>query len=161
MEGILSQGSGIGDRGSGIGDRGSGVPLQLEWGEMPAASLQVLSTLDELDAAITHSADRPVVIFKHSSTCGTSAQAHESIVELLAETAVGAEWYVVLVQASRQVSNAIAERFGVRHESPQVLIIDAGRVVWHASHFRVTGAALQAALERLSTATSAPESASR
>jgi bacillithiol system protein YtxJ len=126
-----------------------------------STSLQLLSTLADLDAALARSADRPAVIFKHSPTCGTSAQAHESIAELLEGSPVEADWYVVPVQSSREVSNAIAARFGVRHESPQALIVDAGHLAWHGSHFRVTGAALQAALERLRLATSARESVSR
>ena len=115
---------------------------------MSSASLQPLSTLDDLDAAIARSAHRPVVIFKHSPTCGTSAQAHESILELLAGQPPEADWFVVSVRANREVSTAIANRFGVRHESPQVLILNAGTVVWHASHFRVTGPALREALSR-------------
>ncbi len=119
---------------------------------MSSTVLQPIATLADLDAAIAQSARRTVVIFKHSPTCGVSAQAHESILELLAGVPPEADWYVVSVRANREISSAIAERFGVRHESPQVLIIDAGKVVWQASHFRVTGSAILQAVENIPAA---------
>jgi thioredoxin 1 len=46
------------------------------------------------------------------------------------------------------LSAAVAKRLGVRHETPQALLIRGGRVVWSASHFRVTGGALEAAIKQ-------------
>lgn len=98
---------------------------------------------------MARSMSTPVVIFKHSPTCGVSAQAEESLLELLADPPVAADWCLVPVPASRQVSNEIAARFGIRHESPQAFIIHNGRVVWHGSHHRVTGSGLKEALDVL------------
>lgn len=112
-------------------------------------SLQVLRTLEELDAAIAASFSRPVIIFKHSSTCGTSMMAHEEIDELLAGPPFDAGVYVLSVHASRPVAQAIASRFGVRHESPQVLVLRNGGVAWHASHFHVNVKEIRAALARV------------
>jgi bacillithiol system protein YtxJ len=53
---------------------------------------------------------------------------------------------VVLVVENRKLSNAVANRFGIRHESPQALLIKDGLVVWHASHWSITSEALGAAL---------------
>ena len=115
-----------------------------------------LTSLQELDAALAHSAQRPIVIFKHSSTCGTSAMAYEEIEAwidtLLGGTSVPIDVYVVHVQTSRAVSNAIATRLGVRHESPQVLLVHEGAVRWSASHFRVTAEAIAAAVQRFAPA---------
>jgi bacillithiol system protein YtxJ len=123
--------------------------------------LQVLSTIAELDAAIAQSSTRPAVIFKHSPTCGISAQAFESIAESLEGKGRDADWFLVPVQASRAVSTELAKRFAIRHESPQALVIDRGEVVWHGSHFRATATSIAAALDKLAAATSARESASR
>jgi bacillithiol system protein YtxJ len=112
-------------------------------------SLQQLTTLDDLEAAIDASASRPVVVFKHSRTCGTSAMAYDEVAELLAGPGLPAHVHVVFVQASRSVSNAIEMRFGVRHESPQILVLHEGRVVWHASHFRVTASAIERAVAQV------------
>ena len=85
--------------------------------------LQTLSTTDELEAALTRSSVVPVVIFKHSPTCGISAQAFESIAEWLSKETPAADFFVVPVQASRALSLAIAQRLVIRHESPQALVI--------------------------------------
>jgi bacillithiol system protein YtxJ len=101
----------------------------------------------DLDEAIRRSHEQPVVIFKHSATCGTSAMAHEEI-EAFIEGAPWADVFVVSVHGGRALSNEIARRFQVRHESPQALVIRDGKVAWHASHFRVTGDAVAAALSQ-------------
>jgi bacillithiol system protein YtxJ len=104
-----------------------------------------LRTSADLDEAIRRSHDQPVVIFKHSATCGTSAMAHEEI-EAFIEGAPWADVFVVSVHAGRAVSDEIAARFRVRHESPQALVIKNGELAWHASHFRVTSEAVAAAI---------------
>lgn len=109
--------------------------------------LKPLSTIAELDAALAASAERPILIFKHSATCGTSAMAAEEIDELVGGAPLGADVYLLRIQAARAVSGEIERRLHVRHESPQVLLIQDGQVVWSASHFRVTAAAVLAALE--------------
>ena len=55
---------------------------------------------------------------------------------------------MVTVQTHREVSNAVARKLGVRHETPQALLIRDGRVVWSASHFRVTATAVEEAIKR-------------
>lgn len=45
----------------------------------------------------------------------------------------------------RPVSNEIAARLGVKHESPQAILVRGGKAVWHASHRQVTAANLAAA----------------
>jgi bacillithiol system protein YtxJ len=52
----------------------------------------------------------------------------------------------VVVQHSRSVSNAIAERTGIRHESPQAILLKGGEVVYHASHYDVTAEDIEAGL---------------
>jgi bacillithiol system protein YtxJ len=116
-------------------------------------NFRVLSTLGELDAALAQSSVRPIVIFKHSPTCGISAQAFASIVEVLEDQAPDADWFVVPVQASRAVSTELAKRFAIRHESPQALVIDRGEVAWHGSHFRATAGSIAAALDKLAAVT--------
>ena len=49
------------------------------------------------------------------------------------------------VVAQRALARAVAERTGVRHESPQALWLEAGRVRWNASHSAITEASLAAA----------------
>ena len=116
--------------------------------------MQVLKSLAELDEAVRHSYDRPIVIFKHSATCGTSAMAFEEMEELIA-LEPAAEVFVVAIPFGRAVSNEIARRFGVRHESPQVLVVRDGGIAWHASHFRVTRDGIASALAGVAAASGA------
>ena len=46
--------------------------------------------------------------------------------------------YRIVVQSARALSNEVAARFGIRHESPQVLVVRDGAVVHHASHMAVS-----------------------
>ena len=112
------------------------------------SELKELGGLDELDRVLAASGDRPLLLFKYSATCGTSAEALDELVAYLNESPADATYAMVTVQIHRDVSNEIARRLGVRHETPQVLLIRDGQVVWSASHFRVTAAAVEAALSR-------------
>jgi bacillithiol system protein YtxJ len=103
--------------------------------------------MDELDRALAATAERPLLLFKHSFTCGISAEALDELVAHLNERRVDASYAMVTVQTHRDVSNAVARKLGVRHETPQALLIREGRVVWSASHFRVTAKAMEAALD--------------
>ena len=110
--------------------------------------LSVLSTLDDLAAAVAGSGDRPLILLKHSLTCGASAFALEIVEDFLAQPPCPITACVVHVQTGRALSDAIADRFGIRHESPQLLLISNGEVVWHASHYRITRREIAAALDR-------------
>jgi bacillithiol system protein YtxJ len=113
--------------------------------------LTELKTVADLDLALAGSAFRPILIFKHSATCGASAVALEEIDEideLIKQDQLPVDVFIVGVQSARAVSNEIETRLRVRHESPQVLLISNGQVVWRASHFRVTAKAMSAALQQ-------------
>ena len=72
--------------------------------------------------------------------------ASEEIDGLIAGDPLDADIYRLRIQSARAVSDEIERRLRVRHESPQVLLIRDGRVVWSASHYRVTAAAVLASL---------------
>ena len=102
-----------------------------------------IATDDDLRAALTAADRYPVVLFKHSRTCPISSMAQMSIGQLDAPD--DPDVYRVVVQSARTLSNAIAERFGVRHESPQVLVVHNGAVVHHASHMGVSATRIRRA----------------
>jgi len=109
-------------------------------------SCEELLTVEELDAAVEESFDRPVVILKHSDSCGRSDYAMETAFGELGRWAQGVSCRVVVVQERRGLSDAIERRLKVRHATPQLLLLRNGRVVWHASHWGITDAAMQRAL---------------
>ena len=97
---------------------------------MPA-NFNTLDSIDSLDSLFESSYFRPVVIFKHSNTCGISAHLMEEV------SVVDADINVVVVQTSRDVSNAIETRTGHRHQSPQAFVIRDGKAVYHATHYGI------------------------
>ena len=106
-----------------------------------------LQQIAEFDQLLAQSRERPLLLFKHSLTCGTSAEALDELIEHLNDDKLDAEYAIVTVQSHRDLSNAISKRLGVRHETPQALLIYDGRVIWSASHFRVTADAMQSAIK--------------
>jgi len=110
------------------------------------SNLTPLSDLEMLDAAIAESLERPVLLFKHSRTCGISCEALDELHAHLERTRTEAAYKVITVQSHRQISDEAAMRLGVRHETPQAILLRDGRPVWKASHFRITADELSRAL---------------
>jgi bacillithiol system protein YtxJ len=107
-----------------------------------------LSDLDMLEAAIAESLERPVLLFKHSRTCGISCEALDELHAHARAAGRVAACKVITVQSHRGLSDKVAERLGIRHETPQAILLKNGQPVWNASHFRITAAELGRALTR-------------
>ena len=90
-----------------------------------------LRDIESLDSFLAQSNGDPIVILKHSDDCGISSRAYAELTKLARPIGL------VTVQKARAVSNEIERRFGVAHETPQVLVIRDGKVIWNASHGRV------------------------
>ena len=99
-----------------------------------------LRDVASLDDFLARSNGDPVIIFKHSDSCGISARAYTQMSELA--NPVG----LVTVQTARAVSDELEKRMGLAHETPQVMIVSHGKVAWTASHGQVKAAAVAAAL---------------
>ncbi len=92
-------------------------------------------------------ADRPSWLFKHSIACPISARAHAAFTDYLAEADHAHEPAgIVVIQQARAVSDHIAARTGVAHQSPQVLLVRDGDVLFHTSHMKITRDALAQAM---------------
>ena len=112
-------------------------------------SLTPLHDVESLDAAIEESRERPVLLFKHSRHCGTSFEALDELHTHIETAAPGlAAYKMITVQTHRPVSDAVAQRFGIRHETPQAILLRDGKAIWNASHFRITASQLNHALGR-------------
>jgi bacillithiol system protein YtxJ len=81
-------------------------------------------------------------IMKHSSTCPISDSAFEEWNSFI-EDYPNEKYTYLVVQEARPLSNHIAEHYGVKHESPQVLYIKDGKVIWADSHWNITYSKLQ------------------
>jgi monothiol bacilliredoxin len=112
----------------------------------PMTRLTTLADIDALEAAIVESRERQVLLFKHSQTCGISCEALDELLAHLDRGAAQADYKLITVQSHRLVSNEAARLLGIRHETPQAILLRDGRPVWNASHFRITAHLLDSAL---------------
>ncbi len=114
-----------------------------------AAGIQAVKTTEDLDELLVRCESAPVMVLKHSTRCPISTHAHQEFVEYAPGAAErGVECAVILVVEDRGVSLDLAERVGVRHQSPQALLLRAGEVVWHDSHERINALTLEQAERR-------------
>ncbi|MEM7656781.1 MAG: bacillithiol system redox-active protein YtxJ [Bacteroidota bacterium] len=97
-------------------------------------SLTQPEQLAEIDRA---SHERPQLIFKHSISCGISAQAQYQLQSATDDLAEGFDLHYLDLINHRPASNEVAAHWKIPHQSPQVLIIKDGEVVYHASHFGI------------------------
>ena len=95
-----------------------------------------------LDAAL---AGPLFLLFKHSRVCSVSTRAFAEYERFCAEHPdVPSAW--LDVRAQRDLSNRVSDATGVKHESPQALLVRDGAIAWSASHFDITCANMAAAL---------------
>lgn len=95
------------------------------------SKIKELETLEHLDELFEESQSKPVFVFKHSISCGISAHIFEQI------SSIDTDINVIVVQTARPVSNALAEKTGFRHHSPQAFVIRNGSAVYQASHYAI------------------------
>lgn len=96
-------------------------------------SIEQLSEIDEI------SKTQPVLIFKHSTRCSVSAASLNRLERKWdSEKAGSLVMYFLDLIAYREISNELVRKFGVKHESPQVLMIKEGECIYHNSHFGIS-----------------------
>lgn len=86
------------------------------------------------------------VIYKHSYSCAVCIFSKLKVEEVMEKLSGKADFHFVDVVNNREVSEKIAADTGVRHESPQILILKNGRVYWHASHSAIDKDKLEEAI---------------
>jgi bacillithiol system protein YtxJ len=92
----------------------------------------------------------PVYIFKHSTTCGISAQAKENIELSFRNTDKSFLFYYLDLLKFRPVSNEVASTLNVHHQSPQLILIHDGQVIFTTSHHKIKATIIEESLSLLS-----------
>ena len=101
-----------------------------------------LTDSEQLDEIVLSSIEKPVVIFKHSTRCSVSRMALKQFEnEFNLEEKVDA-YFLDLIEY-RTVSNDIASRFNVFHQSPQLLLIKNGKSIYDVSHSEISAGDLK------------------
>lgn len=97
--------------------------------------LKKIDTLEQFEDLLKQ--EDKFFILKHSLTCPISHAAYQEYEKYAAENQ-GVSTYYLAVQDARPLSNEIAEKFEIKHESPQALLIKNGEAIWNASHWKIT-----------------------
>ena len=108
---------------------------------------RTLADIATVDAIAEMSEQSPVLIFKHSTRCSISTMAKMRLEQDWSMSAEAVIPYYLDLITYRAVSQYIAEKFSVWHESPQVLLIFKGDCIYDASHLDITVAELAAELQ--------------
>ncbi len=110
------------------------------------SEIRRIATMEELEELFEASRRAPVWVFKHSLVCPVSSEAWREFRAFTESPVAGdVDFALIEIQNARPVSQALADRTGVRHESPQAILLRDAKPVWHASHWRINSAALSSA----------------
>lgn len=97
-----------------------------------------LETLKQLDQIVEDSNNKEIAIFKHSTSCGISRMVKRTFEsDLNSRDKLKADVYYLDLLQFREISNQIADRFNVIHQSPQLVIIKDGLAIHDSSHHSI------------------------
>jgi monothiol bacilliredoxin len=107
-----------------------------------------LTDIDQLDVIAQESKENTVLIYKHSTRCNISQASLDRLNRnYKAEELAGVKTYYLDLISHRNISNAIAQKFAVVHESPQAIVIKDGKATYSASHFEIDYRAIKEAFK--------------
>jgi len=99
-----------------------------------------IESLTDIEKAVEDSYmenKKAVILFKHSTRCSISSTAKFRLENSLKSNPDFIAYYLDLLK-NRELSNYLAERFSVRHESPQAIVLKNGKCIYHASHLSIS-----------------------
>ncbi len=109
----------------------------------------ILTEENQIAEIIALSNSIPVYIFKHSTTCGISAQAKENVEISFKNTDKPFLFYYLDLLKYRSVSNEVASKLNVHHQSPQLILVHDGQVAFTTSHHKIKANILEDSLSLL------------
>jgi len=89
---------------------------------------------EDLNTILEKSKEKPSIIFKHSTRCGISSHALFRLESEWNKLNKEINFYYLDLLNYRNISNEIAQKFNVTHQSPQIIIIQNKKVISHFSH---------------------------
>jgi len=95
-----------------------------------------ISDISQIDECVEVSKQNTVVIFKHSTRCGTSRAVLKAF-EKQTKPLEYVKFYFLDLIKYRDISNKIASDFNINHQSPQLIILKEGKAIAHGSHYSV------------------------
>lgn len=98
----------------------------------------IIESEEDLKKATDKSFEKKVVIFKHSTRCHISKTVLRNFEKEVANSDKEVAYYFLDLIANRPISNKIAADFGVTHQSPQMIVLENGKAIEHASHHSIS-----------------------
>jgi bacillithiol system protein YtxJ len=98
------------------------------------AKFYTLDKMEQFDEIDEISQSKPVVLFKHSTRCSISRMALKQFDAEFNYPEEKIDWYLLDLLNHRDLSNEIASRYNVMHQSPQIVVIRNGKAVFNESH---------------------------
>lgn len=102
-----------------------------------------LESMEDLDNASQISHEKTVVLFKHSTRCSISRFVLKQFESTYGIPSDKMEIFFLDLIEYRSISNEIAERFGVTHQSPQMIVLKDGKAVYDTSHESIDAKSLE------------------
>ena len=111
------------------------------------AQFKEITCSQEFEEILDESCQHKIILFKHSTTCPISARAWQEVQAFIRENSADVPVVMIKVIESRPVCSQVADDLGIKHQSPQVLLLSNRQALWHASHQSVTQNNIKKALE--------------
>ena len=109
-----------------------------------------LESTGDLDSLIKKSEKNICLIMKYSTRCASSAMVHRRLERDWNEEEMnGTSLFFLDIIGHREISNAVSDVFNVRHESPQIILIDKGKSIYDTSHFMISYDSIKEAVNNL------------
>lgn len=107
-----------------------------------------LLSIEQFNDVVKTTFDKPVLLFKHSTRCMTSALALNSFKNEWTSGNDLCDLYFLDLLKHRDVSDVIAEVTGVRHESPQVIVLKGRDIIYDESHNSINARRIESILKK-------------
>jgi len=114
-----------------------------------SVKLEDMSSLAQLEDSLAKSDKKKQLIFKHSNTCPISTAAFNELNSYLKKSPdEDVDYWLIVVQNARNVSNEVAAKLGIKHESPQAILVHNKKAIWNKSHYDITQKSLKEAVAK-------------
>src|SRR5690625_2037254 len=112
-------------------------------------ALKELMGMDDLHEVWETSMEKPVLLFKQSTTGPISADAFAEFQTFVSENNGETDAFFVKLREARAVYDEIAEDLGIRHQAPQLVLVKKKEAVWNTSHTSITKESIKNALQNV------------
>ncbi len=101
---------------------------------------------NQLAMILSESKITPVLIFKHSTRCGISRFVLKNFEKEYDIPSEKLKLYFLDLIKYREISNKVANKFQVQHQSPQVIVLFNEEVIYHDSHNSISVTTIKKAI---------------